>query len=100
MSLHIFVRPVISALFYELGCGSKDQMIPNYLCLFSHIFVFQKVGQPRPLFVYFRSFQMQIFTEKSIGVSRIRTRIVEVEGEHADHLTTTRPLILFVPAHL
>ena len=43
---------------------------------------------------------MQIFTEKSIGVSRIRTRIVEVEGEHADHLTTTRPLILFVPAHL
>ena len=28
-------------------------------------------------------------TEKTVGVSGIRTRIVWVEGEHADHLTTT-----------
>ena len=27
--------------------------------------------------------------EKTEGFSGIRTRIVEVEGEHADHLTTT-----------
>ena len=26
---------------------------------------------------------------KTVGISGIRTRIVGVEGEHADHLTTT-----------
>ena len=50
---------------------------------------FFKMGQPRSLFVYFRSFQTQILQKKTVGVSRIRTRIVRVEGEHADHLTTT-----------
>ena len=39
--------------------------------------------------VYFCSFQTQNFTEKTVGVCGIRTRIVRVEGEHADHLTTT-----------
>ena len=29
------------------------------------------------------------FTEKTVDVSRIRTQIGRVEGEHADHLTTT-----------
>ena len=28
------------------------------------------------------------FTEKTVGFSGIQTRIVKVEGEHADHLTT------------
>ena len=28
-------------------------------------------------------------TEKTVGFSGIRTKIVGVEGEHADHLTTT-----------
>ena len=37
------------------------------------------MGQPRPLFVYFRSLQ-------TVGVSGIRTPIVR---EHAVHLTTT-----------
>ena len=46
------------------------------------------MGQPRPLFVYFRSFQQQ-FYRNIIDLSGIRTRIVRVEGEHADHLTTT-----------
>ena len=32
--------------------------------------------------------------EKTAGVSGIRTRIVGVEGEHADHLTTTTALQL------
>ena len=50
------------------------------------------MGQPRPLFVYFRSFQTQILQKKTVGVSGIRTRIVWVAGKHADHLTTT-------PAH-
>ena len=39
-------------------------------------------GQPRPLFVYFRSFQAHILQKKA-------TTGLEVEGEHADHLTTT-----------
>ena len=41
------------------------------------------------LFVYFRSFQTQILQKKTVGFSGIRTQIVGVESEHADHLTTT-----------
>ena len=44
------------------------------------------MGQPQPL-VYLRSYQTQFY--KEVGVSMIRTRIVRVVGEHADHLTTT-----------
>ena len=47
------------------------------------------------------------FTVKTVGVSGIRTRIVGVEGEYANHLTTTTALdipnlntILFVPMWL
>ena len=47
-------------------------------------FFFKKLGQPRPLFVYFRSFQQQ-FYRKIVDFSGNRTRIVGVEGEHADH---------------
>ena len=47
------------------------------------------MGQPRPLFCLFSSFSNTNFTEKTVEVSRIRTRIVRVEGEHADRLTTT-----------
>ena len=35
-----------------------------------------KMGLPWPLFVYFRSFQTQVFTEKTVGFSGIRTWIV------------------------
>ena len=31
----------------------------------------------------------QFYRKKTVGVSGIRTWIVGVEGEHADHLTTT-----------
>ena len=47
------------------------------------------MGQSRPRFVYFRCFQ--IFTE-IVDFSRIRTQIVGVEGERADHLTVTTAL--------
>ena len=47
------------------------------------------MGQPRPLFVYFLSFSNANSTKKTVGFSGIRTRIVWVEGEHADPLTTT-----------
>ena len=46
------------------------------------------MDQPWPLFVYFCSFQAQ-FYRKNVDFSGIRTRIVGVEGEYADHLTTT-----------
>ena len=45
-----------------------------------------KNGPTRPLFVYFNYFHTQFLQN---FFSRIRTRIVGVEGEHADHLTTT-----------
>ena len=32
------------------------------------------------------------YYRKTVGVSRIQTRIVGLEGEHADHLTTTTAL--------
>ena len=44
----------------------------------------------RPLFRYFRFFQ--IIQNKSVDFSEIRTRIVGVEGKHADHLTITTTL--------
>ena len=47
------------------------------------------MGQSRPRYVYFRCFQ--IFTE-IVDFSRIRTQIVGVEGERADHLTVTTAL--------
>ena len=42
------------------------------------------MGQPRPLFVYFLSFQQQFYT-KIADFSGIPTEIVGIEGEHADH---------------
>ena len=48
-----------------------------------------KVGQPRPLLCYLRSFPAQYFTEKTVSFSGIQTRIIGAEGEHADHLITT-----------
>ena len=47
-----------------------------------YMVLFQKVGQPRPLF--------RLFVQKIIlVVSRIQTRIVGVEGKGADHCSTT-----------
>ena len=46
------------------------------------------MGHPRPLIVYFRSFQT-IYRIKTVDFSGIRTRIVWAEGKHGNHLTTT-----------
>ena len=54
------------------------------------------MGHPRPLLVYFRSFQTQIPHKQTVGVSRIRTRIIGVEGEHADLSTTTTGIEFYV----
>ena len=45
------------------------------------------MGHSRALFVYFRHFQT-IYRIKTVDFSGIRTRIVRVEGEYADHFTT------------
>ena len=42
------------------------------------------MGHRRPRFVYLRSFQTI-----TVDFNGIRTRVAGVEGEHADHLTTT-----------
>ena len=52
------------------------------------LFFLKKVGQPRPLFCLF-SYISNTILQKNSRLSGIRTRIVGVEGEHADHLTTT-----------
>ena len=48
----------------------------------------------RPLFVYFHSFLTTIL-QNNVGFSIIRTRIVKVEGKHADHWTTTTTTTTF-----
>ena len=50
--------------------------------------VFQKMGHPRPLLIYFRSFQT-IYRIKPADFRGIQTRIVGEQGKHADHLTST-----------
>ena len=55
------------------------------LIVFKVVFL---MGKPLPHFAYFRSFQIHVYIS-IVDVSGIRTQIVGVEGEHADHLTTT-----------
>ena len=64
--------------------------IANFLnCLACLLFgVFLKWANPGLFLFISRSFQTQ-FYRKTLGFSGIRTWIVGVEGEHADHLTTT-----------
>ena len=56
------------------------------------------MGQPGLFFVYFRSFLTQNL-QKTVRVSGIRTRIVRVEGEHTDRLTTTTAQTVFYTAN-
>ena len=59
----------------------------RFLLGHSKSFVFQ-IGHPRPLFVIF-VFSPKKYRIKTLYFNGIRTRIDGVEGEHADHLTTT-----------
>ena len=47
-------------------------------------------------YVYFRSFQI-ISRRKTVDFRGIQTRIDRVQGEHADHLTTTTALEFYLP---
>ena len=54
----------------------------------------KKWANPGLFFCLFSFFSNTNFTEKTLGVSRIRARIVGAEGKHADQLTTTTaPLV-------
>ena len=47
------------------------------------------MGHARPILVYLCSFQTQILQKNTVGFGGIQIRIIGVEGEHADHMTTT-----------
>ena len=83
----------------NLNSGNQKVLRCHFLLRrqsFSLFFIsFLKVGQPRPLFVYFRSIQTQYY-RKNVGFSGIRTRIFRVVGKHADHLTTTTVPLFFI----
>ena len=53
---------------------------------------FLKNGPTPASFCLFSFFLITNFTDKPVGFSRIWTRIVEIEVEQADHLTTTMAL--------
>ena len=50
--------------------------------------------QPGPLLRLVLFFSSTNFTEKTVGISGIQTWIGGVEGERADHLTTTTALVV------
>ena len=60
----------------------NETIVNKYLNLFL------KWAIPGLFFVYVHSFQTK-YSRKTAGFSWIRTQIVGIEGEHADHLTTT-----------
>ena len=51
--------------------------------------LFKKMNQPRPVFIYFCSYQTPNFRKITVGFSLIRTRVVGLEVKDTDHLTTT-----------
>ena len=55
--------------------------------------IFENLAIPGIFFVYFRSI-------KIVDFSQIRTRIVGIEGEHADHLTATMAHTSYLAASL
>ena len=75
---------------YLCGIGISWYSIHTFAdavkCIGSNIFL--KNGPTRPLFCLFSFFSITIL-QKNCRPQQIRTRIVGVEGEHADHLTTT-----------
>ena len=58
-------------------------------CKGFNVFFFLKKWADPGLFLFIFVLFKHNYSEKIVGFSGIRTRIVGVEGEHADHLTTT-----------
>ena len=57
-------------------------------------FFFKKLANPVLFFISF--FSNRNLQKKTLGFSVIQTRIVGVEGEHSDHLTTQRPFMISI----
>ena len=57
------------------------------------IICFLSVPNPASFLFIFVIFKHNI-TDKTVGFSGIQTRIIRVEGEHADHLTTTTAQVI------
>ena len=64
-------------------------------CLIAREGKYCRNGPTRQLFGYFLPFQQQ-FNKNIVDFYGCRTRIVGVEGDHADHLTTTAQEETFV----
>ena len=64
-----------------------------YLVLL-YINFFLNGATPASFFWFISYFSNANFTVKTVGVSGIRTRIVRIEGNHADHLTNTTAQML------
>ena len=73
-----FFKKSIVLKFYKIGSIDFEQILS-----------LNGTGPTLGLFLLFSFFSNTNFTEKIVGISGIRTRIVRVEGEHADHLSTT-----------
>ena len=54
----------------------------------NYVNIFLNGATPASFFI-FVLFKHQFYRKKTVGFSGIQTLIVGVEGEHADHLTTT-----------
>ena len=50
--------------------------------------IFKEIGQPLSPFCFFGHLKHK-FYKRNVGCNEIRARIVGIEGEHADHMTTT-----------
>ena len=83
MKTVIIVGVVIFAVF-----STPQLTFIKFILLFISFLFFQKMGHPRPLLIYFRSFQT-IYRIKPADFRGIQTRIVGEQGKHADHLTST-----------
>ena len=72
----------------KMAKQNQDQNVAAKLILKC---IFQ-MDHPRPLFVNFRSFSINLQNTKTVDFSGIQIWIVGAEGEHADHSKTTMTL--------
>ena len=95
-----FLLPSVSlTLLFSLSLSFCHSLTPSFLLSrYLHLFVKKNVPT-RASFCLFSFFSNTNFTEKTVGFSKIRTRIVGVEGQRADKLTTATAQVIpiFVP---
>ena len=98
-ALHWRLCSIFRAFTYLLPKVSKGHHLKrkNNLIRNSSIpLLFSKNGLTPTSFCLFSLFSNTNFTDKTPGVIGIRTEIVGIEGKHADHLTTTTALFLYL----